>query len=81
MYRLMRRAASLIHTSEIKNLLNLSSIMFVLIFVNVKTLIRLILFLEQADLVPTGTTLVTPVLEFRTVVLKIFEIAYHLMFF
>jgi len=33
------------------------------------------------DLVPTGTTLVTPVLEFRTVVLKLFEIAYHLMFF
>jgi len=37
MYRLMRRATSLIHTSEINILLNLPSIILVLIFVNVKT--------------------------------------------
>jgi len=44
---LMRRATSLIHTSEIIILLNLPSIILVLIFVNVKTLIMLTLFLEQ----------------------------------
>jgi len=44
----MRRAASLIHTSEIKILLNSPSIILLLIFVNVKTLIMLMLFLEQA---------------------------------
>jgi len=71
-YRLMRRATSLIHTSEIKILLNLSLIILVLIHVNVKTMIMLLLFLEQAPwatymvfaggLVPTVITLVTPVL-------------------
>jgi len=43
----MRRATSLIHTSEIKIWLNLPSTILVLIFVNVKTLIMLMLFLEQ----------------------------------
>ena len=47
-YRLNLRATSLIHTSEMKVLLNLLSIISVLIFVNVKTLILLMLFLEQA---------------------------------
>jgi len=42
----MRRATSLIHTSEIIILLNLPLIILVLIFVNVKPLIMLILFLE-----------------------------------
>jgi len=42
-YRLMRRATSLKHTSEIKILRNLPSIILVL----VKTLIMLMLFLEQ----------------------------------
>jgi len=51
-YRLIRRATCLIHTSEIK-ILNLPLIMLVLIFVNVKTLIMLILFLEQARGRPT----------------------------
>jgi len=41
------------HTSEIKILLNLLSIILVLIFVNVKTLIMLMLFLEQARGRPT----------------------------
>ena len=53
MYRLLQRATSLIHTSEIKILHNLTSIILVLIFVNVKTLIMLILFLEQARGRPT----------------------------
>jgi len=44
----MRRAISLICISEIKILLNLPSIILVLIFVNVKTLIMLMLFLKQA---------------------------------
>jgi len=43
----MRRATSLIHTAEINMLLNLPSIILVLILVNVKTLIMLMLFLEQ----------------------------------
>jgi len=47
-YRLKRRATSLMHTSTIKSLLNLPPIILVLIFVNVKTLIMLTLFLEQA---------------------------------
>ena len=47
MYRLMRRATGLIHTSEIKVLLDFPSIILILIFVNVKTLIMLMLFLEQ----------------------------------
>ena len=75
MYRLMRRVASLIHTSEIQMSFNLSLIILELIFVNVKTLIMRSLFLEQAhgarasymvlagDLVPAGTTLVTPVID------------------
>jgi len=46
-YRLMRRATSLIQTYEIKILLNLPSVILVLIFVNVKTLIMLMLFSEQ----------------------------------
>ena len=50
MYRLMRRATSLIHTSEIKILLNLPSL---LIFATVKTLIMLMLFLEKARGQPT----------------------------
>jgi len=44
----MQRAASLIHSSEIKLLLNLPLIPLVPIFVNVKTSIMLMLFLEQA---------------------------------
>jgi len=47
----MQRAISLMHASEIKMLLNLPLIILVLtikIFRNVKTLIVLILFLEQA---------------------------------
>ena len=47
MYRLMRKATSVIHTSETKSLLNLP-IILVLIYVNVKTLIMLMSFLEQA---------------------------------
>jgi len=53
LYRLIRRAISLIHIFEIKILLNLLSIILVLIFVNVKALIMLILFLEQAHGRPT----------------------------
>ena len=49
----MQRATRLMHTSEIKILLNLPSIILVLIFVNVKTLIILMLFLEQARGRPT----------------------------
>ena len=49
----MRRATSLIHTSEIQILLNLLSVILILILVNVKTLIMLILFLEQARGRPT----------------------------
>jgi len=48
----MRWATCLIHTSEIKILLNLP-ITLVLTFVNVKTLIMLMLFLEQARGRPT----------------------------
>ena len=47
----MRRATSLMHASEIKMLLNLPLIILLLtinIFHNVKTLIMLMLFLEQA---------------------------------
>jgi len=44
----MRSATSFIHTSEIKILLNLLSVSLVLISVNVKTVIMLKLFLEQA---------------------------------
>ena len=47
-YQWMRRATSLIHTSEIKILRNLPSVIAVVTFVNVKTLIMFILFLEQA---------------------------------
>jgi len=50
---IMRRATSLIQTSEIKILLSLPSIILFLIFVNVKTLIMLMLFLEQARGRPT----------------------------
>jgi len=84
----MRRATSSIHTSEIEMLLNLPSIILVLIFVNVKTLIMLILYLEQArgrstwslraiymvlagDLVPAGTTLVTPGLTWSIPIINI----------
>jgi len=52
-YRLMRKATSLIHTSAIKNLSNSLSVILVLICVNVKTLIMLMLFLEQACGRPT----------------------------
>jgi len=65
----MRRATSSIHTSEINVLLSSPAIILVLIFVNVKTLIILMLFLEQArgrpirslltTLVPAGNELVT----------------------
>ena len=47
----MRRATGLMHASEIKMLLNLPLIILVLtikIFRNVKTLIMVMLFLEQA---------------------------------
>jgi len=46
-------AIRFIHTSEIKFLLNLLSIILALIFVNVKTLIMLMLFLEQVRGRPT----------------------------
>ena len=69
MYRLMRRATSLMHTSEINVLINLPLIILVLMFANVKTLIMLMLFIRTGlwatylvlagDLVPAGTTLVT----------------------
>jgi len=52
-YWIMRRATSLIHTSEIKVFLNLPSIILILIFVNMKILIMLILFLEQTRGRPT----------------------------
>ena len=52
-YQLMRRDTSLMHTSEIKILLNLHSIILVLIFVNMKTLIMLMLFLEKTRGRPT----------------------------
>jgi len=68
--RFMWRATSLIYISEIRILLNLPSIILVLIFVNVQTFVKLMLFSEHArgrltwsfasDLVPAGTTLVTP---------------------
>ena len=51
--RLMRRATSLIHIFEIKILLNLPSIIFVLTFVNMKTSTMLMLFSEQARGRPT----------------------------
>jgi len=41
------------HTCEVKNLLNLLLIILLLIFVDVKTLIMLKLFLEQAHGRPT----------------------------
>jgi len=44
----MRRGTNLIQTYEIKILLNLLLIILVLIFLNVKKLIMLILFLVQA---------------------------------
>ena len=50
---LMRRATSLIYTSKLTLLLSLLSIIVVLIFDNVKTLIMLMLFLEQARGWPT----------------------------
>ena len=46
--RFMWRATSLIYISEIKILLNLPSIILVLIFVNVQTFVKLMLFLEHA---------------------------------
>jgi len=49
----MRRATTAWYTFLVKNLLNLPSVILVLIFVNVKTLIMLILFLEQASGRPT----------------------------
>jgi len=52
-YRLMRRATGLMQTSEIQILLNLPAIILVMIFVNVKTSIMLMLFLEQAHGRPT----------------------------
>ena len=70
MHRLVCRATSLIHISEIKILLNLPSTILVLIFVNVNTLIMLMFIFRTGlwathmvlagDLVPVGTTLVTP---------------------
>jgi len=44
----MRRGTNLIQTYEIKNLLNLPSVILAVIFLNVKTLIMPMLFLEQA---------------------------------
>jgi len=71
----MQRATSLIHTSEIKSLPNLPPIILVLIFVNVKTLIMLMLLLEQACGRPTwslratwcpqASVLVTPGLTYE----------------
>jgi len=64
----MRRATSLIHTSEIKILLNLLSTILVLTFVNVKTYHAYVIFrtgpratyvVLAGDLVPAGATLVT----------------------
>jgi len=52
-YRLMQRGTSLIHTSEMKLFLSLPSIILVLIFFNVKTLIMLMFFLQQAYGWPT----------------------------
>ena len=49
----MRRATTAWYTFLVKNLLNLPSVILVLIFANVKTLIMLILFLEQASGRPT----------------------------
>ena len=71
MYRLMRRITSLIHTSEIKILLNLLSIILVLILcsdidhanVIFRTSPRATCMVIAGDLVPAGTTLVmTPVI-------------------
>jgi len=61
-YPLMPSTTSLMHTSEIKLLLNSPLIILVFIFFNAKTLTMLMLFLVQAssDLVSAGTTLVTP---------------------
>jgi len=69
-YRLMRRATSFIHTSEIKILFSLLSIIFILIFINVKTFDHANVIFRTSprttymalagDLVPAGTTLVTP---------------------
>ena len=50
----MRRASGLIHTSEMKILLSLPSNILVLIFVNVKTLIMLMLVFEKAHGRPRG---------------------------
>jgi len=46
--RLMQRATSLLHNFEIKTLLNLLTIILLLIFVDIKTLIMLMSFLGQA---------------------------------
>ena len=62
----MRRATNLIHTSEIKVLLNLLSVILVLIFVNAKALIMRATYMVLArNLRRAGTTLVTPVLAYR----------------
>jgi len=67
-YRLNRRATSLMQTSEIQIKLNLPLVILVLIFVNVKTLIileqeRATYMVLAAEVVPAATTLVTPALE------------------
>jgi len=55
----MQTATGLIHTSEIKILFYLLSISLVLIFVNVKTVIMLMLLLEQSRGRPTWPLLAT----------------------
>ena len=73
MYRLMRKATSVIHTSETKSLLNLP-IILVLIYVNqsedidhanviFRTGPRVTYVVLAGDLVPAGTMLVTPALS------------------
>jgi len=72
-YRLMRRATSLVHSSEIKILLNLSLIMLLLIKINnihlcedtfhvaaiLRTTPQATHVVRAGDLLPVGTMLVT----------------------
>jgi len=59
----MRRAARLIHTSEKIILINITLITLVLIFVNVKTLIMLMLFFAASDLHDGPCRQVTPAIR------------------
>jgi len=67
----MRSSTSLMHTSELKILLNLPSLILVLIFVSMKIYHANVIFrtgpwatymVLAGDLVPAGATLVTPAL-------------------